>query len=205
MWPLASFAAAGLGAASKLYEGFAKSDMAKLSAQMERSNASLLDRQGEIAKQGAGLSLTQGAVNASQVARSLRATQAGTTSYFAGNNIDPSSGSPLLMEGFSAAQGATDMALAAARGEVGYADGLTKASQIFGQSATQQWKAAQDEQTATTAKISGIFGAATSLLSAGAAPWQGLGNLLSGAAGGSSSLATTFVAGNPWQGTGALY
>jgi hypothetical protein len=177
MWPLLSFAAAGVGAAGKLYEGFAKSDAGRLSAGIARDNADLLDRQGEIAKESAGLSLTKGAWDASQVARALQTTQAGNVSHFAGRNIDPSSGSPLLMQGFSAAQGATDMALAAAKGEIGYAEGLTRSSGIFGQAASQQWKAAQDEQAATTARISGLFGAATTLLSAGAAPWAGIGGL----------------------------
>jgi hypothetical protein len=174
MWPLLAFASAGLGAAGKLYAGFAGSSAARISAGIERDNAALLDTQGDIAKESAGLSLTKGAWEADRVAGKVGAAAAARRSYFAGHNIDPTSGSPLLMEGFSAAQGATDMALAAAKGEVGYAEGLTRASSIYGQAASQQWKAAQDEQTAITSRISGIFGAGTTLLSAAASPWAGL-------------------------------
>lgn len=203
MWPLMAFAAAGLGAAGKLYAGFAGSDAAKISAGIDRDNAALLDTQGDIAKESAGLSLTKGAWEAGQVARRVGTASDARVSYFAGRNIDPTSGSPLLMEGFSAGRGATDMALAAAKGEAGYADGLTKASNIYGQAASQQWKAAQDEQAATTARISGLFGAGTTLLSAAASPWAGLGNAFSGGirvpgfnpiAGASGSVAI----GDPW-------
>jgi hypothetical protein len=104
-------------------------------------------------------------------------------STFAGRNISAGSGSPLLMEGFSASQGATDMALAAARGEVGRADALTGAANTYGQAATQQWKAASDEQAASNAKVSGVFGAATSLLQSASQAWGGIsggfGNLTS--------------------------
>jgi hypothetical protein len=207
MWPLATFAAAGLGAASKIYEGFAKSDAAKMSAGIERDNAALLDTQGETAKAAAGLSLTQGAWDAAKVARRVDTLSAARLSTFAGRNIDPSSGSPLLMEGFSAAQGATDMALAAAKGEVGYADARTRSSQIFGQAANQQWKAVQDEQSATNARISGIFGAATSLLGSASSAWSGLGAGGGGGAAAPGAAASTFAAGNPWSfnTTGSLY
>lgn len=200
MWPLAMFASAGISAAGKLYEGFAKSEAGKMAAGIDRDNADLLDRQGEIAKQTAGLSLTKGAFDVSQVARALRSTQAGNSSFYAGRNIDPTSGSPLLMQGFSAAQGATDMALAAAKGEVGYAEGLTRSANIFGQAASQQWKAAQDEQQATTARISGMFGAATALLSMRSTPWGGIGGMFSG---GGSGGGGSFTAGNPWGGDAA--
>jgi hypothetical protein len=204
MWPLATFASAGLSAASKLYEGFAKSDAFKMSAGIDRDNAALLDTQGETAKEGAGLSLTQGAWDAGHIGRQVDTMAAARRSTFAGRNIDPTSGSPLLMEGFSAAQGATDMALAAAKGEIGYADARTRDSQIFGAAANQQWKAVQDDQSAINARISGMFGAATSLLGAASSAWPGLGG---GGAAAPGAAASTFAAGNPWSfsKTGSLY
>lgn len=195
MWPLLAVAAPVVGAAGKLFEGFARSSAGRMSAEIARSNAQLLTQQADTAKDAAKLSLLEGGWKASQIGRAVRSTQASLTSYFAGNNMDPTMGTPALMQGYSAAQGATDMALAAARGDVGYADGLTKASRIYGDAADQQWRAAQQDQAASTALVSGFFGAATSLLSLGSTPWPGL-------SGGGAGTGGGVTIGNPWGVTG---
>ncbi|WP_407155175.1 hypothetical protein [Bradyrhizobium sp. STM 3557] len=104
MWPLLPFAAAGLGAASKLFSGFAASDAAELAAKQDRANAELSDTQAQVAKIGARQSLTQGAWQAGQIASKVKSTNAAATSYFTGHNINPALGSPVALEGFRPAR-----------------------------------------------------------------------------------------------------
>ncbi|MGX9389755.1 hypothetical protein ACWX0K_10985 [Nitrobacteraceae bacterium UC4446_H13] len=200
MWPLLSFAAGGLGAIGQLFSGFAGSSAAEAQARMDRMNAQLMTTQGQVAEATADMSLVQGALKADQVGRASRRAQGGAVSYFAGHNL-ALTGSPLLTVGYSAAQGATDMALAAARGEVGYAEGLSRSANLYGQAASQQWKAAQNEQKAKTDRMAAIFGAGTTLLSAGAKAWPGLSASFGGAAAGAGAP----MIGDPWNVTGGLY
>lgn len=97
----------------------------------------------------------------SRIYDQVDATLGAQVNFFAGGNIDPTSGSPAILQALTAAQGETDVALAGARGAQKRAETFQQIADLeMGQS---------DRNTALT------FGIGTTLLNT-ASQWVGLGN-----------------------------
>lgn len=168
---LLSAAVAGGG---KLYEGLAGSSAHSRSAALAESNAELLRTQGKTRELGADIAVTRGNYDEFLSRRKVSHVLASETAHFASGNVDPTYGSPLMVQGFSAAQGETDAQLIRARMMGERADVLTSAANIYGQAYQQTARAEVERSSAQTSLISGVLGAATSLLST-ASKWTSLG------------------------------
>src|ERR1700694_4491866 len=77
-------------------------------------NASLLSEQADVAHQGIDFAASKEASTIGKITEAGRATLAAQRSYFAGGNLDPSFGSPLLVQAMTAGRVATDIGVAKA-------------------------------------------------------------------------------------------
>lgn len=154
-----------LSAGGALFKGAAGANAGDQNAELAQGNHDLLVDQAKIAKGNADLAVTRGNYDEFLTRRKVAGVLDSTTAHYAGGNIDPTYGSPLLMQGFSAAQGETDAQIVRAHMMTERADALTTSANIYGQAATQQFKSAAAKADAITSMVSGVIGAGTSLLS----------------------------------------
>ncbi|HZU87931.1 MAG TPA: hypothetical protein VE993_01615 [Stellaceae bacterium] len=182
-----------LSAISKLGAGFAGSQLAQLQESIANSNAALLQNKATLEAAEGKLSLDEGALQQSRTVAAINRTLGAETGKFAASGLNPASGSPLLLEGFSASQGATDLALIGAKAELGNAQALMTAAGTMAQRAGAVGQAASFGMQSTQDVIAGIVGAATSVLQGltadHGAPW----NALMGAARSFASAGGDFV------------
>src|SRR5262245_59465766 len=114
----------GLSVAGKLFSGFAGQQSHKMSAQLAQANAELIGKQAEIAKLGADIAVTKGNYDEFLQRRKVQHIQAAQTAYYAHGNVDPTYGSPIVLAGYTAAQGETDAQLIRAKMMTERADAL---------------------------------------------------------------------------------
>jgi hypothetical protein len=162
------------GAGGKLYQGGREGAAHGRAAGLADSNAELLKTQAKIKEGNADLAVTRGNYDEYKTRLKGEHVLASETAHFAGGNVDPTYGSPLVFQGFSAAQVENDAQLVRAHMMVERANALTDASNTYAQVAGLRGKAQAERAAATTAEVSGILGAGTSLLTAGS-KWSSLG------------------------------
>jgi hypothetical protein len=165
--------ALGVGAAGKVIEGFEGSQVAKLNANVARSNAEILEKTAEIQTLGAELSPARAALEEARLRTQVNKVQGAARVHFAARNQDPAFGSPLLIAGLNEAQGEVDAGIIRASGQVERAERLADAASTAAGAAGSRWQAAAAERQSTASLLSGVFGAATTLLS-GVGQWPGL-------------------------------
>ncbi|WP_026783152.1 hypothetical protein [Pleomorphomonas koreensis] len=137
-----------LSGAGQIMTGVENSKAAKMQAQMARQNADL--------------ALAQGAYQEQEIRRDVAGVLGGQQSYFASSGLDPTVGSPVVLAANTAA--------------VGEVDALLTRYGAVRDATTYRVDAANYDRQAKQAMMSGIFGAATTMLNAGASlyQWQGL-------------------------------
>ncbi len=133
-----------LSGAGQIMTGVEQSKAAKVQAQMARENANL--------------ALAQGAYQEQQIRRDVAGVLGGQQSYFASSGLDPTVGSPVVLAANTAAAGEVD-ALLTRYGSVRDAT-------------TYRVDAANYDRQAKQARLAGIFGAATTMLSAAGSAYQ---------------------------------
>jgi len=185
-----------LTALSKIGTGYANSQVDRLQQGIATNNAALLRNKANAEASEGQLSLDEASLNQSRTIVQVNRTLGAETGKFAASNLDPTSGSPLLLEGFSASQAATDMALIGAKGELGNAQSLLNAAGTMSQRAGQVGQAAAFGAKATSDIMTGYLGAGTSFLSGlganNGAQWGALKSATSGIASGLGNFAGNF-------------
>lgn len=166
--------AGGVQAGGKIFEGLAGSASSKIAAGFADANADILDTQGQTRRIAADTDLIRGNYDEFLTRRKVGQVLAAETVQTVKSGADPTYGSPLVVQGFSAAQGETEAQLIRARTAATFADDLSGVASIYGQAAGQRFKASSERQNARTKLIAGYIGAGTSMLSAGS-KWQSLG------------------------------
>ncbi len=152
----------------------------------DKANVDLLKDQAAIAAGGVQLAYAAGRVQEGRILQQGRETMSSQRVYFAGNNIDPTFGSPLLAQAMTASRVASDVDLTRANTEIAAAGALTKSANIMGQAAgaagrvvgdigtqlsstlsakSSEARAASLRDKAGSDETAGWIGAATSLLS----------------------------------------
>jgi hypothetical protein len=81
-------------------------------------------------RQNADMAMMRSTFEQNRIDDQLDAVTGAQVNYFAGGNLDPSSGSPAVLQAMSAAQGETDKMLAAARGAQERADAFQQISDL---------------------------------------------------------------------------
>jgi hypothetical protein len=198
---LMALGSTALTAIGKLGSGFMSSNLDKLQQSIANGNAQLLLSKAQLEAQEGQIPLAEGRLEQSRTMDTINRTLGAETGKFAASNLDPTYGSPLLLEGFSAGQGATDMALIGAKAELGYAGALTQSAGTMAERTGQVGMGAAYGMKATQDVVSGIIGAGTSLLGglSNKNQWAGLqsiaGSIGDGASSGINMLSTMFAAG----------
>lgn len=166
-------------------KGIASSSAHQQQAELAEANARMLAIQAEIAEEKGMLALVRGAYDQVLVRRKGGQVMAQQTAAAAGGNVDPSFGTPMLLQGFSAAQVEVDAGLihAAALGE--RADALSAAANLQARSASEVWRARAERTASTLDLITLPFNVGTQFLS-GQRVWSSLGQNFAG--GGSMSF-----------------
>lgn len=117
-------------------EGFKEQSRSFLDqADVAKTNVGLLNTQADIAGLGVDFAGSKLRQVLGQIAESGRQTLAAQRSYFAGNNLDPSFGSPLLAQAITAGRVASDMDIAKASFAVDRANALSNEATLRGQAA----------------------------------------------------------------------
>lgn len=173
--------AAGTGAnmIGKLMGGASSKAMSAITSQIHgnnagiaNSNADTLDTQADIADMGVDFSWSKAKTQISRIEEQGRQVLSSQRSYFAGNNLDPTFGSPLLMQAITAGRVQSDIDLTKAGAAIEAADARTRAANIRAQSAGQRGNALTSLYQQAGAQMkgdadmtAGYLGAATAFLS----------------------------------------
>jgi len=190
---IAMLAGTGINAIGKLMSGSSSAAIDRLQsqgyetqakvydtrAQVDNLNTDLLNQQADVAGMGVDFAASKERQTLGKIAEAGRQTLSAQRSYFAGNNLDPTFGSPLLVQAMTAGRVATDMDLAKASFAIDKANALSNEATLRGQAAGSAGQGLSDMLSASAARIgaagyterahadmtAGYFGAATSLLS----------------------------------------
>ncbi len=187
---LAMIASSGVSAIGKLMAGASSSAMDKLQAQAygvqaqtSETNTGILNEQADVAGLGVDFAASKEREQLGQIAEAGRQTLSAQRSYFAGNNLDPTFGSPLLMQAMTAGRISTDMDLAKTSFAVDKANALSNEASLRGQAAGSAGQALTSLMNQSSALMkssadltAGYLGAATSLLSGAAGVAKGGGS-----------------------------
>lgn len=209
---LAMMASAGVNAIGKLMGGASASAMDKIQANaygvqagVAQTNTDLLNTQADVAGMGVDFAGSKERQALGAIEEAGRQTLSAQRSYFAGNNLDPTFGSPLLVQALTAGRVATDRNLAEASFAIDKANALSNVAALRGQAAGSAGQALTSlyGQMGATIKASadmtaGVIGAATSLLSGVGAAGKGgfsFPSFSSSGGGGGTGFSTTTTGG----------
>lgn len=198
-----ALASTALTSLSKLGSGYMGSSLSTLQESIASSNAALLRQSAGMEASEGKLSLDQGALDTSRTVASLNRTLGSETAGFSSGGLDPTSGSPLLLEGFSASQAATDMALIGAKAELGNAGALQQSASTLGQAASAQGQASAFGMKATQDVMAGWLGAGTSMLSGLSNPsqWKAFTSATNSIASGFGGMVGNLIIPGNWGGS----
>lgn len=168
-------------AAGKVMEGFEGSAVARINRNVANTNAETAEKLAETQRIGAELSPARAAFEEARLRMEVRKVEGAARTTFAARNLDPATGSPLLVAGLTVAQGEVDAGLIRAGGQIERAERLAEAASTEAGAASSRWQAAAAEREANRSLLSGVLGAGTTLLS-GFSQWPGL-SLGAGSAG----------------------
>jgi hypothetical protein len=154
-----------LTAIGKLGSGYAASDADKFQAMIADKNAQLLTEKAKAEAAEGTLATDEATLQQSRTIEAVKRTIGSQTSRFTGSNLDPTMGSPLLLAGFTAAQGEMDLALEGAKGTLGVASALGQSAGTMAAAAGEKGKSASFNIDASQQVMAGWLGAGTALLS----------------------------------------
>lgn len=165
MFPWLMAASAGVNAVGKLMSGASQSAMDALQAKQYDNRAALDDTNAEIAGMGVDFAASKEKTELGKIAEAGRSTLAAQRSYFAGSNLDPSFGSPLLVQGQTAGRIQTDINIAETSYAIDKANALTSKASYQSQSASDLLSASMARYKGDADMTAGVLGAASALLS----------------------------------------
>lgn len=161
-----TMAASALKAGGSLFGGYEGSVLGKLQSNLYSSNAQLYGTESDTALDDKQLALTGGAYNQTVIGKRVAQTVGAENAGYAARNLDPSSGSPLLVQMQSAAQGAVDKALANAQALLQGSNATGRAASLKNQQASSYFSAYGAAQKGESDLLGGIFGAGSAMLGA---------------------------------------
>lgn len=159
------------------------------SADMIRANVPVLQQQADVLRDSADVARAKARINLARVQDQGDVVGAAQVASFTSRHIDPTSGSPLLLQLQTASRVKGDMDLIAAGAEVeraniraqaanldiGAAGEAGRAATAAGQAAVTYGNALSTVMKGQQSRIAGQYGAATSLLSTAASVFKSLG------------------------------
>lgn len=189
--PITALALAGgvASAAGSLFAGAAGERSNLLQAEIARGNAETLREQAAIERMLADLPLIKGAFEIGRVRRAGERVAGAQYAGFQSAGLDPTSGSPLLVQATTAAQIEVDAGLIDAHAKLEHASLLGRVARTLGEATGMMGSAAGYTQRASDSLVAGVLGAGAAILNAGVKAWGGLSTAApSSAAGGGFNL-----------------
>ena len=197
---IAALASTGINIVSKLFAGDqsskvdrAQADAYGVQAKAAQTNTDLLNGQADVAALGIDFAASKERHALGQIEDAGRDTLAAQRSYFAGGNLDPTFGSPLLIQALTAGRVATDVDLAKTSFAIDKANAISNEASLRGQaagSAGQALTSLYGQLSALTKgsgdSLAGYLGAGTALLSGVGSIGKGGFNFSSSGGGGGS-------------------
>lgn len=176
---LALLGSTAVNVVGKIFGGKAagEADLAQASsfdsrARLDDFNAMLYGTQADTAHLGVDFAASKERTELGKIFEAGRQTLETQRSYFAGGNLDPTFGSPLLVQAITAGRVATDADLAKASFAIDKANALTTEANLRGQSYAATLQGESDLSSASglrkksgSDEIAGWLGAGTALLS----------------------------------------
>lgn len=201
MDPLTIMMMAGtaLSSLGKLVGGAMGKDIGDMQARVGEANVASLERRAALEREQAGYAYAKGGLEESRTRDQLARVLGGQTAAFAAGGLDPTAGSPLLLEGYTAAQGATDIALIRANTQTGVAGAYSRAASTMADAATMAGQAGAAKMKGDQDMVAGIFGAGSTLLLGAGKAWPGL------SSGSPAGWSAGTIGGTGLPGYGGLY
>lgn len=166
-------------------------------ADLARANTDILNTQADTAELGVDFAASRQRMQLGQIMEQGRQTLAAQRSYFAGNHLDPSFGSPLVTQAVTASRIQSDVDMTGVNFEVERANVKSNVATLRGQAAgsagqalTALYGKAAAEIGGSAAETAGWFGAGTALLKG----FSGMSGLSLG--GGEGGVASTIQVGS---------
>lgn len=202
---LAMLASTGINAVGKLMGGASASAMDKIQAQaygvqagVAQTNTDLLNTQADVAGMGVDFAASKENATLGKIEEAGRQTLSAQRSYFAGNNLDPSFGSPLLAQALTAGRISTDLGLAKTSFAIDKANALGNEAALRGQAAGSAGQALMSLLGQSGANLKSSSDMMAGILGAGQALLGGAGTV--GKSGGFGSINLSSLGFNPIAG-----
>jgi hypothetical protein len=157
----------GINAVGKLLGAASSSTIATMQADNFRGRERLDNLNADIARMGVDFAAAKERTELNKVAEAGRQTLSAQRHYFAGGNLDPTFGSPLLVQAMTAGRVATDMDIVKANFAIDKANAQTAEAGYREQARSDLVSAQMYDMKADSDLMAGVFGAAQSLLSFG--------------------------------------
>jgi len=184
---IAMMASTGLNAIGKLMGGASSSAMDAVQANaygvqagVARTNTDLLNSQADVAGMGVDFAASKENATLGKIAEAGRQTLSAQRSYFAGNNLDPSFGSPLLAQALTAGRISTDIDLAKTSFAIDKANALGNEAALRGQAAGSAGQALTSLYGQLGAMMKGSSDMTAGILGAGSALLSGVTGMAKG-------------------------
>lgn len=168
-----AIAGAATSAVGSLARGAQGASNAEEQGRIAAGNTALLKTKAETEALGADLAYAKGTLEDSRTRDAIARALGGETAHYAASNLDPTSGSPLLLQAFSATQGQIDINLIHARAGIEAAAAHSRAAGTLAEAAGSAGQELSIKMKGDQDMLAGYFGAATSLLSAGSKMFGG--------------------------------
>lgn len=163
-----------LTAGASIIGGISKSGSDAATASAAAGNAAVAGKLADVQTLGADTASQKAGFDEARLRTQVGQVLGQAKTYYAAHNLDPTFGSPLLIQGMTAAQGEVDAGLVRAEGANARAQQLAAAASTAAGGASSSWQAAAATEQSQNDLIAGVFGAGTALLKGGATPWAGL-------------------------------
>lgn len=182
MW--LSALAAGAGVLGSLMSGSSKKASSLIQAasygaqaDLARANTGILNTQADAAELGVDFAASRQRLHLGQIMEQGRQTLAAQRSYFAGNNLDPTFGSPLVTQAITASRIQSDVDMTGVNFEVERANVKSNVATLRGQAAASAGQALTALHGKAAAEIGGDAFEAAGWLGAGTALLKGFSGL----------------------------
>lgn len=160
-----AIAGTALQVGGQIASASAASADAGLKEQIYKSNAQVSETTSKTQKLLAELPVMQARLDEARLRDEVAGTLASEKAGYAAAGLDPASGSPLLIQGITAAQGEVDAGLVRVQGQLNRAAALANSASTDSETATDLFQAAGANIEQKSAMVAGLLGAGTALIS----------------------------------------
>lgn len=168
--PFSAMAIAGTGLQmfGALQKGAIGSRTAGIQGDIARANVDVLNQQSDLALEGVDLAYAKERLTDARISRAGDAVLAGQFTQTTARHFDPTYGSPLVIQAFTAGQIKSDLEIARAGAAIEAADAYARAASLRSSALGQLGNAFGADMRGEAARTAAVFGAGTAFLNTAA-------------------------------------